>query len=144
MNKSLLPDDDEDNEVSNSTPLQEKIDTEVKIYSLLKFSENEKLQMDVLNWWKEKRKQFSCLYQAAKGLLHTPATSVPSERIFSEASYIARARRSRILPVNLNRHVFIKKNLKYVPTDVDDFIEEIAASSLQENVAMPEYFPNID
>ena len=43
MNKSLLPDDDEDDEFSNNTPLQEKIDTEVKIYSSLKFSETEKL-----------------------------------------------------------------------------------------------------
>ena len=48
-------------------------------------------------------------------MLHTPATSVPSERIFSEAGYIARARRSKILPRNLNKFIFIKKNMKYIP-----------------------------
>ena len=100
--------------------------------------------MDVLKWWKENKNRYPLLYEAAKGLLHTPATSVPSERIFSEAGYIARARRSKILPVNLNRHLFIKKNLKYVPTDVDKFTEDIATSALQENVEIPEIFPGTD
>ena len=39
---------------------------------------------------------------------------MPSERIFSEAGYIARARRSRILPKNLNKFIFIKRNMKYM------------------------------
>ena len=71
--------------------------------------------LDLLKWWKDYKGQFPCLFQAVKGLLGTPATSVPSERIFSEAGYIARARRSRIIPQNLNKFTFLKKNLKYVP-----------------------------
>ena len=143
MLNSLLTGDDEDSQVIH-TSLREQIDIEVNYYSQLRFTDTDKKGMDVLKWWKENKNRYPCLYEAAKGLLHTPATSVPSKRIFSEAGYIARARRSRILPVNLNRHLFIKKNLKYVPTYVDNSTQEIAASSLQENVAMPEYFPNID
>ena len=54
-------------------------------------------------------------------MLCTPATSVPSERIFSEAGYIARAKRSRILPKNLDRYLFIKRNKKFLPEDPKDY-----------------------
>ena len=131
MLKSLLTGDDEDSQVI-PTSLHKTINVEVIYYLHLRFTEPEKSGMNVLKWWKDNKNRYPCLYQAAKGLLHTPATSVPSERIFSEAGYIARARRSKILPVNLNRHLFIKKNLKYVPTDVDKFTEEIATSALKE------------
>ena len=63
-------------------------------------------------------KKLPYLYQTAMSLLHIPATSVPSERIFSEAGYIARARRSRILPRKLDQHLFLKKNIDYAPTEV--------------------------
>ena len=74
-----------------------------------------KKKINLLKWWRAYKGQFPCLFQAVKALLATPATSVPSERIFSEAGYIARARRSRIIPQNLNKFTFLKKNLKYVP-----------------------------
>ena len=62
-----------------------------------------------------------------KALLSTPATSVPSERIFSEAGYIACARCSRILPRNLNKFIFIKKNINYVPELIkQDLSQEMA------------------
>ena len=120
----------------NNNSVKKKIDTEVNYYSQLAFTETENrkqknLKLIVLDWWKAQQKQFLSLYQAAKGLLHTPATSVPSERIFSEAGYIARARRSKILPVNLNKHLFIKKNMDYVPLDVDNFTQEFAKLSLE-------------
>ena len=51
----------------------------------------------------------------------TPATSVPSERIFSEAGYIARAKRSRILPKNLDKYLFIKRNKHLLPEDPKDY-----------------------
>ena len=92
------------------------------------------------------RKQNSLPTTFWSSLLHTPATSAPSERIFSEAGYIARARRSKILPVNLNKHLFIKKNLKYVPTDVEKFTEEKAATALkeQEKVKITDAFPGTE
>ena len=81
------------------------------------------------------KKKLPYLYQAAMGLLHIPATSVPSEHIFSEAGYIACARRSKILQVNLDRHLFIRKNLRYVPIDVTGTNEEIEIedNSMHEN-----------
>ena len=58
-------------------------------------------------------------------MLCTPATSVPCERIFSEAGYISRAKRSRILPENLDKILFIKKNKQYLPTNITDFLIQI-------------------
>ena len=128
--RGLFPDDEDYEFHNDSTPLEGKIEEEINIYTALRFTENEKLKLNVLEWWKHSKLQFPCLYQAARALLHTPATSVPSERIFSEAGYIARARRSRFLPVNLNRHLFIKKNMMYVPDGVGNFNEEAARVAL--------------
>ena len=103
---------DSDEEVTDLSDLDEKIDTELQCYKSIKLSRDQKLKTDILQWWRDHKSQFPCLFQAAKALLGTPATSVPSERIFSEARYIARARRSRIRPKNLNKFIFIKKKIK--------------------------------
>ena len=108
-------DDSDDDVPANISQLDEKIDIEVNSYKSIKLSSEQKISTHLITWWKERKGQFPCLFQAVKALLSTPATSVPSERIFSEAGYIARARRSRILPRNLNKFIFLKKNLKYVP-----------------------------
>ena len=119
---------------------------EIKFYSKLKFTDEEKKYIDVVKWWKDTKTVSPCLFETAMGLLHTPATSVPSERIFSEAGYIACAWRSKILPVNLNKHLFIKKNLKYVRTDVETFIEDKATTALkeQEKVKITDAFPGTE
>ena len=54
----------------------------------------------------------------------TPATSVPSERVFSEAGYIARAKRSKILPVHLNKYLFIKKKMSYLPYHPKEYFSQ--------------------
>ena len=131
MENCLLASDEDSQE--NHTSLSDKIDMEIKFYSKLKFTDQEKKKdIDVLKWWKDNKTVYPCLFETAMGLLHTPATSVPSEKIFLEAGYIAHAWRSKILPVNLDKHLFIKKNLKYVPTDVEKFTEDIATKVLQE------------
>ena len=126
--------DEEDTQVIHRS-LDELISSELGYYRKLKFNNEEKLQMDVLKWWKNHKKELPYLYQAAMGLLHIPATSVPSERIFSEAGYIAHACRSKIIPVNLDRHLFIKENLRYFPIDVTgtDIEIEIEGNSVHEN-----------
>ena len=70
--------------------------------------------------------------ETVKALLHTPATSVPSERVFSEAGYIARARRSRILPKNVNKFIFIKKNFKYMTDLQKEDLEQIQEQEVPE------------
>ena len=110
--KTVYDDDSDDDVPANISQLDEKIDVEVNLYKSIKLTSDQKRSTHLLTWWKEHKGQFPCLFQAVKALLATPATSVPSERIFSEAGYIARARHSRILPQNLNKFIFIKKKQK--------------------------------
>ena len=77
----------------------------------------EKQNTNVLNWWKENKKSYPNLFKLAKTFLHIPATSVPSERIFSLAGYIVCDRRSKILATNVNKSIFLKRNEKHIPPD---------------------------
>ena len=108
-------DSDSEDDLPDVSDVDEKITQELFHYSKVKFTSQQKQETHLLEWCKACKTLYPCLTEAVKALLHTPATSVPSERIFSASGYIARARRSKILPKNLNKFIFIKKNMKYMP-----------------------------
>ena len=64
-----------------------------------------------LKWWQEHSSQYPLLSLLAKACLSVPATSVPSERIFSTAGDIVNAQRSQLLPENVDMLIFLKKNI---------------------------------
>ena len=88
---------------------------EVGHYQKITMTGEEKEKTDVLTWWRNNRKLFPKLFKLVKVYLHIPATSVPSERIFSLAGYIVRSRRSKILAANVDKHIFLKKNEEHIP-----------------------------
>ena len=47
--------------------------------------------------------------------MHIPATSVPSERMFSLAGNIITEKRSHLLPRNVNMLTFLHHNQNYIP-----------------------------
>lgn len=61
--------------------------------------------------WKDHCSQYPLLSQLAKACLSVPATSVPSERIFSTAGDIVNAQRSQLLPESVDVLIFLKKNM---------------------------------
>ena len=126
MMMDLYSDDAIKEEIADLNHLEDRIANEVNLYRYITFTKKEKEETKILDWWKLHKTQFPCLFQAAKAVLQTPATSVPSERIFSEAGYIARARRSRIASNNLNRYLFIKRNMKYIPNFSKYFTQEMS------------------
>ncbi|XP_062566541.1 E3 SUMO-protein ligase ZBED1-like [Saccostrea cucullata] len=65
-----------------------------------------------LVWWKENAKNFPVLSVIAKQYLCIPATSVPSERVFSTAGDIVTAQRASLKPKHVDMLIFLKKNLK--------------------------------
>ena len=81
----------------------------------MKLSATQKENTNVLTWWKENQKHYPHLFKIARSYLHIPATSVPSERIFSLAGYIVCDRRSKILSKNVNKAIFLKANAKHIP-----------------------------
>ena len=66
---------------------------------------------DPLKWWKENEKRFPKLSSLAKTLLCIPATSVPSERIFSIAGNIVTKKICSLNPENVDMLIFMNKNL---------------------------------
>ncbi|KAJ8353682.1 hypothetical protein SKAU_G00212490 [Synaphobranchus kaupii] len=65
-----------------------------------------------LEWWKENAKiMYPLLSPLAKAYLSIPATSVPSERVFSTAGDIVNVRRSQLLADNVDMLIFLKKNM---------------------------------
>lgn len=62
------------------------------------------------NWEKHKTLLYP-LNEVALKYATIPATSVPSERIFSKTGQIMSARRNKLLPENLDILVFLNKNM---------------------------------
>jgi len=65
-----------------------------------------------LDWWKQHTGQFPHLCVLAKKFLATPASSVYSERLFSEYGNIFEEKRSRLLPKSGEKLLFLHHNMK--------------------------------
>lgn len=70
------------------------------------------LDADPLTWWKTKELIYPHVAMLARRYLAVPGTSVPSERVFSTAADIVTASRSVLTADNVDRLIFLKKNLK--------------------------------
>ncbi len=64
-----------------------------------------------LHWWKENSSHLPHLNNLAKKYLCMPGTSVSAERVFSKAGEIVQARRSNLMPENVDMILFMNKNL---------------------------------
>lgn len=54
--------------------------------------------------------EFVTLQRCVKNILCTPATSVPSERMFSKTGIVVSDKRSRIKPKDVDMLVFLNQN----------------------------------
>ena len=66
-----------------------------------------------LDWWKTNENNFPLISRLAKKYLCVPASSVPSERVFSLTGSIINKTRSQITPEYLDLFVFLNKNRCY-------------------------------
>ena len=64
-----------------------------------------------LEWWKVNAFRYPMLARMAKMYLSTPATSVPSERVFSTAGDIVTAQRASLKAKHVDKLIFLKKNM---------------------------------
>jgi hypothetical protein len=69
------------------------------------------LNCNVAEWWFSHKSVLHPLSEIALKYTMIPATSVPSERIFSKTGQIMSARRNRLLPDNLDTLIFLHKNM---------------------------------
>ncbi|KAI2649132.1 E3 SUMO-protein ligase ZBED1 [Labeo rohita] len=88
--------------------IQERIDSEIKLYvSLPAISADS----DPLSWWKAHVEEISMLSKVARKYLCIPATSVPSETVFSASGHILSPHRSRLSTENVNMLTFLHYNM---------------------------------
>ncbi|KAK6182230.1 hypothetical protein SNE40_009958 [Patella caerulea] len=92
-----------------SLTLQQRTERELDMYCSL---ENISSDGDPLNWWQKNTISFPILSELAKAHLCIPATSCSSERLFSGAGLLATKSRNRLHPENVNRMLFLNRNLK--------------------------------
>jgi hypothetical protein len=68
---------------------------------------------DPLKWWyKDGKHLFPRIFEVAKRLLVIPATSVPSERVFSTAGGIITKKRNALSDTSAADLIFLRENLK--------------------------------
>lgn len=95
-------------EVDSSVTIKDAVEAELSNYLLTPSIDKEQ---DPLAWWKTHRVSFPHLAQLARRYLSIPATSSPSERLFSASGNIITCQRSSLKPAMVNRLVFLAKNL---------------------------------
>jgi hypothetical protein len=66
----------------------------------------------VLSWWQKNEARYPEMAKLAKKYLCTPATSTPSERVFSLAENIVTKKRSMLRGDNVDKLIFLNKNLE--------------------------------
>ncbi|XP_036940317.1 E3 SUMO-protein ligase ZBED1-like [Acanthopagrus latus] len=89
-------------------PPQQALATELQSYLQCADLDSEENPLD---WWREHQRVYPRLSKLAKKYLGIPATSAPSERVFSTGGNIVTCLRSSLKPESVDRLVFLAKNL---------------------------------
>jgi len=69
---------------------------------------------NVLEWWESQQQTYPTLSRLARVILAIPATSAPSERVFSLAGLTINARRSSLAPSSVDKVLFVHENSSLV------------------------------
>jgi hypothetical protein len=71
-------------------------------------------EYDPYLWWLANKNQYPILHKLAMKYLSIPFTSVPSERLFSDAKNLVTPQRTRLDSYLINQLMFLKRNREYI------------------------------
>ena len=75
------------------------------------------LEADPLSFWRENESRFPNIAKLARKYLAIPASSAPSERVFSYAKLIQNRQRWSLTPMHLEQAIFLKQNGRILAKD---------------------------
>ena len=74
--------------------------------------------MNPFDWWRSHETKFPTLAILAKRVLSIPASSAPSERVFSKVNEVVDKRRNRMDPETSEKLVFLQKSIPVLESRV--------------------------
>ena len=95
---------------------------------------------DPLKWWSTQSSTYKHLSQLARYILPIPATSAPSERIFSLAGVLVNAKRSALAPTVVDKVIFVHENSKYLEWDSCRYYVDVESAQIFACIVMNFYF----
>jgi len=104
----LVDSSDEDDDSTPAATAAEMLSTEIACYDSSKIVHH---TMQPIDFWKSAKSQYPLLSTIAYRLLAIPATSVPSERLFSMAGLVVSKLRASTSPENVAKISFLNKNV---------------------------------
>jgi len=78
-------------------------------------------KVDVLGWWKAQKCTFPLLAECARKCHCIPASSTPSERLFSRSGNLITQNRNSLNPKNVNMLLNLQENMEKVKITIWDF-----------------------
>lgn len=78
-----------------------------------------------LAWWNKNWSVYSLIAPVARKWLCVPATSTPSERVFSDCGLAGTAKRGSLNAETLQNQVFLRRNMKTMGFDAQEIVKVI-------------------
>jgi len=105
----------DEEELEDEDPGQDQREDAVRNELLVYFGEKPiPKDKNPLQWWKENETKFPTLAVVAKSYLAAPATSTPSERLFSAAGTIMSKKRASLTKEHVDMLTFLHSNSEWV------------------------------
>jgi hypothetical protein len=106
----------------------------------MRMKDNDGKYNDPLKFWSENASQFPELSQLASEFLSIPATSAPSERIWSRAARVITAKRAQLSSEVTFCMIFVQENVKLICEHWDELMPNVPLSESY----FPKAFEDID
>jgi len=107
---SLLADSDDEDDHDKDKDIVDDCVQQLRRYK--QSEESVPKSIDPLVWWKANEYKFPVIAKLAKKYLSIVATSVPSERLFSQAGQVVSQKRARLMPSRVNDLLFLNSFLR--------------------------------
>lgn len=72
------------------------------------------MDIEPFSFWEKRKEKLPKIYDIAVDILSIPATSAPTERVFSRASFVLKRNRHNLCDAKLEAEVFFKFNMEFL------------------------------